>query len=383
MRHAPSISALFKTGGFLGHYYLGQALRIGFTGQCILVAVISAVFVLAGSFIDRTLILKGGDIGLFQHPAIWAFFVLQVALPLSVRHSLRRLEDANKAKDQTDELKAVYASSIAAKVSSFVQLRDGRSRAIATICYGVGLIAFVWNTYQNQLPGIILPQDFWDSSNHFWGYWITRVYKFYLFVWFLPYIALIHSAVLLATLRLIREKRTGGELSLQPFHPDDVGGLGFVPGLVTTPIIVTVLIAALPLAGAIDVHRRLDVTPIMGMIIVFGGALVAYVVPILYLRTDIIALKLQAIEKLSTLQQRYYAQIVKMDNIRSETLREGREALDYFEKIDDRIQKISNYPHLATLLKYLGLALTPAVASLALKVYEVLGPMLIPLLERP
>lgn len=54
----------------------------------------------------------------------------------------------------------------------------------------------------------------------------------------------------------------------------------------------------------------------MGVIIVFGGAIVAYVV----LRTDIVALKQLALEKVRNLQQNYYAQIITMDKVKIETI---------------------------------------------------------------
>jgi hypothetical protein len=383
MRQSSRISGLLKTGGFAAHYYLGRWLKIGFAAQCFLVAGISVLVILASSVLDRTLLLHGRDVGLLEHPAIWAFFILQIALPLAIGRSLQKLSNSGGAFRRPTQPELEFAATVLTKLTAFMRLRDWASRAVAAICYTTGLIAFVWNTYQNQLPGIVVPYDFWDSSNHLLGYWTTRVYKFYLFVWFLPYIALIHSAVLIVTLRLLRERRTAGALTLQPFHPDGAGGLGFVPGLVTTPIIVTALTAALPVAGAFEVHRAADITPIMGVTIVVAGALIAYVVPILYLRTDIVALKREAVEKLRLLQQSYYSQIAARKEVEFETLRRGNEALDYFDKICARVQSISNYPHLTRLLKYIGLALTPSVASLILKLYETFGPLIIPLLRRP
>jgi hypothetical protein len=382
MRRNPHISVLLRTRGFVLHSVIGQVLKVNFFAQCLVVTGLSIASVLIGSLLDKTLILEGRNIGLLEHPAIWAFFGLQIALPLSIRYSLNKLGSSEARTPDPARPDPDFSKAVTNKLHTFFLLTNVNSRAIATICYFVGLVAFVWNTYQNQLPGIIVPYDFWDSSNHVWGYWITRVYKFYLFVWFLPYIALIHFAVLTVTLTLIRERRLSGELKLQPFHPDGLGGLGFVPGLVTTPVIVTLLFASIPTAGAFEVHRAFDITPLMGLTIILISTVLAYGIPILYLRTDLVALKRETVQKLRLLQQSYYSRITEHRDLEFETIRRANEALAYFEKICARVDSISNYPHLARLLKYLGLAVTTSVASFILKLYEILGPIIVPLLKR-
>jgi hypothetical protein len=263
-----------------------------------------------------------------------------------------------------------------------LELQHAPCRLTATVFYTAGLAAFVWNTYQNQLPGIIVPYDFWDSSNHPFGYWITRVYKAYLFVWLLPYASLIHAAVLSSALTIIRERRLAGTLKLQPFHPDAVGGLGYIPSLITTPIVVTLLVASLPLAGAFYIHRAFELTPLMGATIVLAGAIIAYAVPIFRLRTDIIALKRETVEKLRSLEQEYYSSVVEKRTHEFASIRLGNEALDYFDKLSSRVEAISNYPHLHRVLKYLGVTFTPSLLSFIWKAYPIFSPVIIPFLKR-
>ena len=50
---------------------------------------------------------------------------------------------------------------------AFLRLKTRESKLIATVLYSVGIAAFIWNTYQDELPGIVLPYDFWDSKNFF------------------------------------------------------------------------------------------------------------------------------------------------------------------------------------------------------------------------
>src|SRR6266853_828872 len=91
MRRSPLPTSVLQTGGFAFHRYVGRLLNIGFLGQCCVTASVSAVAMLIGSILDGTLILQGRNIGLLQHPVIWAFIVLQVALPLALRHSLNKV----------------------------------------------------------------------------------------------------------------------------------------------------------------------------------------------------------------------------------------------------------------------------------------------------
>jgi len=381
MQRVSRIADVLKSGGFAIHYLVGRWANLGFVGQCCVLAALAAVAVVAAATLDHTLMLPGRDAGLLQHPAIWAFIALQIALPLSIRMSLDKVTAERTRAARGGLPDQEFAESVQAQLIRWMRLEGSVSATAASLFYTIGLAGFAWNSYQNQLPGVLLPYDFWDSSNHPWGYWVTRIYKLYLFVWLLPYIALVHAGVLAAVLTVLRERRLAGTSVLQPFHHDGVGGLGFIPGLVTTPIVTTLLIASVPVGAAFAVHRALDVTPLMGAAIVVACASLAYAIPILRLRTDIIAMKRTVVERIRLLQQSYYSQIVRDERVPIETLRQGNEALDYFEKICMRIERISNYPHLIRLLKYLGLALTPSFVSLGFKLYDKLSPILIPLLK--
>src|ERR1051326_379592 len=377
------IAALMRAGGFAFQHRVGRLLRVGFGPQSIVVAALSAAAGLIASGIDHSLILPGRNVGLLEHPTIWTFIGLQIALPLSVRSSLKKLLHCRARIRAIAQSKGGFLTEIVKPLQRFVHLQDNDSKAFGTLFYCVGLTAFVWNTYQNQLPGIIVPYDFWDSKNYFWGFWVTRVYKLYLFAWFLPYIALIHTGILVVVLRFLRRARITGKVKLLPFHADGVGGLGFVPPLVTNPIIVTLLISSTSVFAAFEVHRALDVTPLLGLTVLVGSAAVAYIVPICFLRSDIIALKRDLAEKLTSLQQACYSSIIEGPNLDFDTLRKGNEALDYFGKVIARVEVIPNYPHLKRLLKFTGLAVIPSIISIGFSVYDHLKTIMTSLPKKP
>ncbi len=333
---------------------------------------LAASLMVLASIVDGSLLLRGRDVGLLQHPAIWSFIGLQIALPLTIRRSLGKLLHARAHLRSTLAMRGSFSKEVINPVLQFLNLESWESRFVASVLYCAGIAAFVWNTYQNQRPGIIVPYDFWDSKTFVFGFWVTRVYKLYLFGWFLPYIALIHVAILVVVLRLIRRARLQGRLKLVPFHQDGIGGLGFVPGLVTTPIIVTVLVGGITTAAAFEVHRTAAVTPMIGLIINIGGAVLAYGLPIFALRSDIVAVKREMIGRIKTLQQEYYTKIIEQRHLDPKTVHNGKEAQDYFEKVCTVVESISHFPHLKRIVGFVGFAMTPSFISLGFKVYEIM-----------
>jgi hypothetical protein len=383
MRRFQRLSTALKNGGFSLHSRIGQRLRVRFTAQCYIVTAIAVVAVLAGSIIDGSLFLPGRNIGLLEHPAIWAFFAIQIALPISLRYSLKEFFKARTSLRAIGALDGKPFTRLVVPLVRYLNLQDGSSKFTAAILYGFGLVAFVWNTYQNQLPGIIVSYDFWDSKTYLCGFWITRVYKLYLFGWLIPYIALLHVAILVVALRLVRMTRISGKLKLLPFHPDGVGGLGFLPGLVTRPLIVAVIFGTVPTAAAFYIHRAADVTPLMGLTTLVLAIGTAYFVPILALRADIVATKRAMVEKLRWLQQASFSQVFESRKPDFEMLKSGNESIDCFEKLCVAINNISNYPHLRRLIGLVTLAMTPAMSALIGKLYVDLEPVIHPWLSKP
>src|SRR5437016_2123985 len=153
MRRAEHLTTVLKSGGFALHGYLGSWLRIGFLSQCCILALFSAVVILIGSFIDGSLILPGRSIGLLEHPGIWIFFVLQIALPLSIKRSLKKLLKERAQLREISMSNEHYADLVIKPLLDFLRLKTRESRLIATVLYSVGVAAFVWNTYQDELPG--------------------------------------------------------------------------------------------------------------------------------------------------------------------------------------------------------------------------------------
>jgi hypothetical protein len=380
MRKSSPIPNILQSGGFSFHYYVGHYLRLGFVWQCCVVATIIAAGMLLAGRLDHSWILPGQDVGLLEHPALWGFPLLQIIVPLCIRQSLQKFQQARLHKGEIKKVEG-KPSALVQPLRKFLGWHDKASKIAATVIYLVGFTAIAWNTIQNQRPGIVVPYDFWDSKHFLWGFVYTRFYKLYLFGWFLPYIGMIQAGILIVTLRFVRRARVTGKLRLFPFHPDGVGGLDFVASLISTPVIITLVVGSLATAVVFFAHGGIAVTPIMALVVLIGWAFLAYFVPILFLRSDIVAMKREALEKLRGLQQENYWQITQTHGHDVEMLGKGKEALDYFDKVCTNIQAISNYPHLRRLLSLFSLSLLPSFVQIGIKLYQNVGPLLGPLLK--
>lgn len=380
MRKSSPIPKILQSGGFSFHYYLGRYLRLGFFWQSCVVAAIIAAGMLLVSRLDHSWILPRQDVGLLEHPGLWGFPLLQILVPLCVRQSLQKFQQARLHKGEIKKVEG-KPSALVGPLRKFLGWHDKASKIAAAVIYLIGFTAIAWNTIQNQKPGIVVPYDFWDSKHYLWGFIYTRFYKLYLFGWFLPYIGMIQAGIIIVTLRFVRRARLTGKLRLFPFHPDGVGGLGFVASLISTPVIITIVVGSLATAVVFFAHGGVAVTPIMALVILIGWALLGYFVPILFLRSDIVAMKREALETLRGLQQENYAKITQTHGHDVEMLGKGKEALEYFDKVCANIQAISNYPHLRLLLRLSSISLLPSLVQIGIKLYQNAGPLLTPLLK--
>src|ERR1700746_2920178 len=116
------IAALMRGGGLIFHHFIGRWLRVDFRVQCVLTAAFSALALIIASGIDHSLILSGDNIGLLQHPTIWTFIGLQVALPLSVRSSLKNLLDCRLKIRSIAQLREGFRTEIVMPLEEFVHL---------------------------------------------------------------------------------------------------------------------------------------------------------------------------------------------------------------------------------------------------------------------
>jgi hypothetical protein len=155
-----------------------------------------------------------------------------------------------------------------------------------------------------------------------------------------------------------------------------MGGLGVIPALITDPIVATLFVASLPMAGVIWVHRGAGVTPFIGASVIVAGLFCAYVIPTLYLGTDLIILKRRLLEKLRAAQEAYDPVAGNLGASSAVTLATSNEALTYFDKMCEKVNTIPNYPQFTRLAKATGIALTPSALSIIGSAWTCLRPVI-------
>ncbi len=314
--------------------------------------------ILLGSLLDGTLILSGENWGLLQHPTIWAFFFIQAIVPFSINFSLKRLFLFLKKNDLID------SDLDLAKYIDVLKTYTTRSTNLSRMCYYllfcVGVICFAWNSYQNQAPYKFVGFDFWDSINHPFGYWTTRLYKIYLWLFFLPALVHIQFSILMTVNKLLKEVKAGNRLRLKPYHQDGYGGVGRIIKIVINPVIPVLIISCCGVIGVFIIHRNFGITLGIGLLILSSLFIFIYLVPAVKLRKIIIAEKKRQLTEISNTQNSIFYSLIKN---KPDLMHSNIDVLNALEPVTKQIKSISNWPYLNSVIKVISIVNTPIILS--------------------
>jgi hypothetical protein len=361
--------AFYRQPAFLPHRLLA---RLGISNFVLSNAIVTGACVAGLTFaawMDNSLRLYERGYGYLEHPGIFGWYCVQLLMPVAIFGLVRQA-----AKNQprykrilNRGVKFDFRKEIFDQTVAFIGLATPTSRAYFSFIFCIWFSGFAWNTYQNLLPNIVIPLDFWDSIHFIYGYIGTRIYKFYTHALLAPSLIHIFSVIIWFNISALRRLMARKEIHLVPFSADRCGGIGFVSDLILTPVMTAALISGLAFFGTAYTHKHVDVSTIQGTAaaasIVFGF----YVLPTLFIRTTIKRLKLEEIERLHGAQERYYEGIAT-NSLHGDELREAHEYLKYFDEVVHKIDNIPNWPHLVKVFSVLGIALTPSLISNAINI---------------
>jgi hypothetical protein len=280
----------------------------------VVLTVAMAVALVVCSWIDGTLWMQGRAVGFLEHPGIITFLLSQAFVPFI---AAKAVEQLSRPQDFADS--AFSPSFIANKVvpawgrySTSVMRKDGRGQRLYGWLFLIGFAAVAWNSIQNQDPIRFVHFDFWDSALHPFGYWSTRVYKSYLWLFVIPAIThlLILSALSVRAI-IIAAGRTTDALVLDPYHEDGCGGVKVMVNALLRPMQPVALLGALLAFDAFYVHEKLDLTTIGGFTLAFAFFAMIYVTPAISLRRTIRREKLRQIQELRKKQTELYNSLYK------------------------------------------------------------------------
>ena len=322
-----------------------------------LVTLISAIALAVASAFDRSLYLSGSSVGLIEHPAVYAFLLAQWIFPYSVTAALQKFLDIDKKEGSPlsrDFLDSEFRKAVSWLEQSLLR-KTNFSRALYDLAVAAGVVALIWNTYQNQRPET-LGFDFWDSVHFPLGFAVSRLYKLYLWGLFLP--ALFHAQVFvfIALSRALSAAAKTPGLTLEPFNPDQCGGVRSLIDPAIVPMLPPLLISSLLALCALSVHKRFDVTPIIGISIVAVVFMSLFLIPALSLRKAILAEKKRKLEEIAGKQNLLFLRIVSGEERSDSSIKAAHETIDALQSMATRVRCLPNWPQIAIAIRAVSIA---------------------------
>ena len=327
-----------------------------------LLTAIAATSLFLCSAADNSLTLIGHGYGFLEHPGIFGWFVIQLALPIAIQRALKKAVRARRCYCRLSKAHEDlgFRENLFDPLVLFIGLRTERSRALYSFLFTLGFSGFAWTMYQNQWPGRLAPLDFWDSINFFWGYALACVYKFYMHALLLPSVLHIFAGIVWYHASFLRKLVREKSIRILPFSPDHCGGIAFLADLALSPTITALILSGLAFFGVVYTHRTLDISTAIGIIVQLAVLAIFYGIPTALLRGAIRRLKLSEVSEINERQRKYYIDISE-GRLRGQALRDAHEYTLYLDEIVKKIDRIPAWPHLYKVFGTLGLAITPAL----------------------
>jgi hypothetical protein len=328
----------------------------------------SFLCLLIAASVDDTLFLAGRAVGFFEHPAIFGYLLAQGLIPRGAADSLQLV--AHLPGWGGSLLSANFitndAPALTGKFHRFVALDTNLSRFTYTLLTCGGMVVVIWNTYANQQPFVFAGFDFWDSAQHLWGFALTRVYKFYMWVLFFPALVHFEIGVLLFVRRLLLVASAKKQVRLSPFDADESGGAANFIDAVVKPLRLPLLVAGFMVAATVFIHRKVDVMT-AGATLVFALLFfLLYLLPASALHDALSREKREQMGKLSTLQSHLYAQITK-PTLTPADAHELADSITSLAMVKEKLSSLSTWPQVRPVLKMVGLFSTSPLFGLALE----------------
>lgn len=321
---------------------------------------------------DHSFIIRNGY-GYFEHPGILGWYLIQLITPVAIYATLKAATRSGKHYREvvTDGMAFNFRERIFKPMVAFVGFGTPVSRAVFALLFLVGFAGFAWNTFQNLSPGKLAPLDFWDSIHFPFGYFASRVHKFYIDALLLPSIVHIFAGIVWTNISVIRLLSKQKQVRLVPFSPDRCGGFGFLADLILSPTISALLVSSLAFFGVVYTHRAFDISTVTGILVQAAILGVFYVIPTFVLRSVLVQVKKLAGKEVYLRQEGYYEAILS-EKLHGASLRDAHEYLRYFNDISSRIDGIPDWPHLAKVSRVFGISISPALISSLVSMFNML-----------
>jgi hypothetical protein len=350
-------NGLYTHPAFFPHFVLKRMGVAGFWWQNTIVSITFIAALTLSAWVDGSLVLGPRGFGFLEHPGIFGWFVIQLWMPVTL---YRLVKESAARKDKWKRIATANGvelnEAIVRTLFAFIGFKTAGSRLYFSLLFTFGFAAFAWNSFQNAHPGVLAPLDFWDSINFRYGYYVSRVHKFYLDAFLLPTAVHLFTAVVWVQFRLLRRFTIANRVRIAPFDADRCGGLGFMANTVLAPAISAILVSGIILFGAIYTHRAFDISTAMGAGVTLVVFIIFYLLPTLSLKSSIDTLKRRESDIIFSRQETYYRSMLSGE-LHGTELGEAKDYLKYFEDVRARIDAVPTFPHFAQVFGALSFAL--------------------------
>ena len=293
----------------------------------------SVLFLITGA-IEKNLILIDNGLGLLEHINIWIFLGINFILPVIIYVLFNNLKNTIE-QNIFSKLENIFNRISRYKLITFLT-------NFFTI---IGFCCFIGNTLQNANIINQLSFDYWDSINYKGSYIISRLYKFYLFVYFIPHI-LIYVFVLIKS---ISELLVINDSEIEEYPIKNYESLNILCNFGLNILLTILLPFILISSGVYLVHSRFDITTATTLIISIMSALTGismYILLINKFYTSITKYRKKNIEQINFKLAEIHKYIFnsKFDEESDKKLEIYLKKETYLCQVKEKINKLSKFP---------------------------------------
>lgn len=293
-----------------------------------IVITFAILFCLVGIF-DNNLFLPNTGRGLFQHVTIWFFIFFNLFTPIFIRMNWQHYNNVDECSlphHITDKVKIILTI-----LGRFFQ--------------NIGFCCFIFNTLQNAQIINKLPFDYWDSINYIPSFIISRIYKLYLFSYFIPAILIYVARMIISVSNSLQIK--DDEMNNYPIKKQEDLNILFNFGF---NIILIIIIPVVIISFCVFfIHNRFDIVSIGTLIITILltlYCLILYIILIRKYRSSIKKYKRMQNKQLDKELSKIHNYIIKYKKTEKDTnlLDIYLDKQNYLWHCKEEINKISPYP---------------------------------------
>ncbi len=299
--------------------------------------------------VEKNLILPDDGLGLLQHRNIWLFLLINIFIPILLFFIFSHLQN-NLSQENWIDLKNEFRKNSELLSVNFLE------QLLTTI----GLCCFAGNSLQNANIINQLSFDYWDSIHYPISYIVSRAYKLYLFVYFMPTV-LIFVYILIKSVSNLLEI-PDEKMDEYPINNYEQLNILCNFGL---NILLLMSISLMFLAGDVyTIHNRWDITTITSITISVISStifLAMYFLLIRNYRISVIKYKKKNLEQIDL-------ELAKINKYVINSYDQSNDDLDlfikkgkYLWKIKKKINSLSTFPYK---IKCFAVSISPIVPIL-------------------